>query len=303
MYYKEYYQRELNDTNTEYFILDTKGDEKTGDIDFVKYSWSTKQYNKIKEGDLIIFRRPGKASETNKFYFFGAAKMGKIEGIERVTGKLDKCYPFNEFIHQEDLKDFKWTFKDRGQSWEHFFNQYGMNKIDKTDFEEIIKLSDSKVDLEFDKEPEAETEATKDIQTGNYEVDDKEGRTKVRAKQQVFSNKVKTNYNNQCAICSIKTKEFLIGSHIIPWSKRKDIRIKPSNGICLCTFHDKVFDLGYISLTDDLKVIVTKTYLDDDQLTNELNKIDGIKIFKPKVHPPEIEFLEYHRNNILKKII
>ena len=36
MDYKEYYQTELEELQTEYFILDTKGDEKTGDIDFVK---------------------------------------------------------------------------------------------------------------------------------------------------------------------------------------------------------------------------------------------------------------------------
>lgn len=42
MDYKEFYQNELNVLQTEYFILDTKGDENTGDIDFVKYSWSTK---------------------------------------------------------------------------------------------------------------------------------------------------------------------------------------------------------------------------------------------------------------------
>jgi len=299
MDYKEYFQKELNDIKTEYFILDTKGDEKTGDIDFVKYSWSTSRYNKIKEGDLIIFRRPGKASETNKFYFFGAAKMGKVEGTTRVTGKLVKCYPFNEFIHQSEIGNFKWTFKDKKESWEHFFNQYGMNKINKIDFEELLKISESNV--EFDKEPDAEAEATKDIQSGNYEVDDKEGKTKIRAKQQAFSNKVKTNYNNQCAICSIKTKEFLIGSHIIPWSKRKDIRIKPSNGICLCSLHDKAFDKGFISLTNDLKIIITEIKLDDLQLVNELKKINGKKIFKPKIHAPEKEFLEYHREAIFRK--
>jgi hypothetical protein len=49
MDYKEYFQKELNDIKTEYFILDTKGDEKTGDIDFVKYSWSTSRYKKLKK--------------------------------------------------------------------------------------------------------------------------------------------------------------------------------------------------------------------------------------------------------------
>jgi putative restriction endonuclease len=217
--------------------------------------------------------------------------MGKV--------KLVKCYPFNEFIHQSEIGNFKWTFKDKKESWEHFFNQYGMNKINKIDFEELLKISESNV--EFDKEPDAEAEATKDIQSGNYEVDDKEGKTKIRAKQQAFSNKVKTNYNNQCAICSIKTKEFLIGSHIIPWSKRKDIRIKPSNGICLCSLHDKAFDKGFISLTNDLKIIITEIKLDDVQLMNELKKINGKKIFKPKIHAPEKEFLEYHREAIFRK--
>jgi putative restriction endonuclease len=299
MNYRQYFNNELENEQTEYFILDTKGDEETGDVDFVKYSWNTKRFNKIKEGDLIIFRRPGTSSETKKFYFFGAAKLGQVEGVERVTGRLIKCYPFNEFIHQNDIEDFTWTFKTKGENWEHFFNQYGMNKINKIDFEELLKISDS--DAEGEREPEAEAEATKDIQSGNYNVDDKEGRTKVRAKQQVFSNSVKTIYNNQCAICSIRTKEFLIASHIIPWSKRNDIRIKPSNGICLCNLHDKAFDKGFISLTDDLKIIITQINLTDEKLISELNKIKGIKIYKPSTFSPEIEFLKYHRDNILRK--
>jgi putative restriction endonuclease len=82
-------------------------------------------------------------------------------------------------------------------------------------------------DVEYDNE--AATEALQDIQNENYHVDDQKSEAPRRSKQSVFSNKVKNNYGNTCAMCGIKTKVLLIGSHIIPWATRKDIRLDPSN--------------------------------------------------------------------------
>ena len=43
-----------------------------------------KRYNKVKEGDLFVYRKP-KASEGNNFYFFGVGKVGKIKLVEELN--------------------------------------------------------------------------------------------------------------------------------------------------------------------------------------------------------------------------
>ena len=48
-----YKQSILKDTR--FFILDTRGvGHKYDDEDFKKYSWSPKQYNRVRTGDLFI---------------------------------------------------------------------------------------------------------------------------------------------------------------------------------------------------------------------------------------------------------
>ncbi|GEK91835.1 hypothetical protein [Alkalibacterium kapii] len=139
-----HFKSELEHYDTQYFILDTHGDkDKYKDSDFVEYSWSTRRYNKVKEGDLFVYRRPQKSSEIKgQFYFFGAGKIGKIaESTEgNVTTKIEKPLTFSEYILKSDLEEVEWDFKDRTRKdWQHFFNQYGMNKISKKDFLMLIK--------------------------------------------------------------------------------------------------------------------------------------------------------------------
>ena len=71
------YKKEILDLNTKFFIL-TTGKKEHRDKDFEIYTWNTKKNNKVKEGDLFIYRIPQKVSLSNQFYFFGA---GKIESL------------------------------------------------------------------------------------------------------------------------------------------------------------------------------------------------------------------------------
>lgn len=299
MTYKTHFREELDNSETGYFILDTGKADKHGDIDFQQYRWSRSRYNQVKEGDLFLCRRPRKASETGKFYFFGAAKIGEITGDDPVTARLIKPYPFQEYLFSDDLSSFQWTFRQRGPTWANFFNQYGMNRINKDDFENMLRLSEGG-ELDEDYDAEAATQAAQDIARGNYGADDKEGMRKVRSKQQVFSNEVKTNYRNKCAICQLSTRPFLVGSHIIPWSKRRDIRLDPSNGICLCSFYDKAFDKGFITVQDDYTVTMSQYIAGDDVLVEQLVKCDGKKLLTSKSNPPKQEYLAYHRDEVFE---
>lgn len=302
----KYFSDELKNPKTNYFIFDTKGGGEHGDIDFVKYEWSPSRYNLVKESDLFIYRRPGGYSETKEFYFFGVCKIGKIKKfydnankVERYSASFSKYYPFRNMLLQNDLINFKWKFKQRGQNWEHFFNQYGMNKITRDDFIGLIQLSEEDAET-IDIDIDSEIEAIQSIQQQDYSAEDSKSERVVRSKQKPFSDKVKLIYRYSCCVCSIRTKEFLVGSHIIPWSKRKDIRLDPSNGLCLCAFHDKAFDTGYMTIDKDFRVKLSKEISKDLELSRNLKAYENRKIFLPSINRPKIEYLEYHWTNIFK---
>lgn len=83
------------------------------------------------------------------------------------------------------------------------------------------------------------------------------------------------NYQNQCALCDIKNPALLIASHIVPWSASEEARGDLTNVICLCKFHDALFELGYWTLDDAFRLL-TKS-------------VEGAWVIKA-VLPPSIYF-------------
>ncbi|RYZ88947.1 MAG: HNH endonuclease, partial [Proteobacteria bacterium] len=93
------------------------------------------------------------------------------------------------------------------------------------------------------------------IGDGSYEVADSTATVKTRGSaQRAFAQAVKTNYGFQCAITGIETKDFLVASHIVPWSEDQSIRLDPSNGICLSLLVDRAFEKGQLLIDDDLTI-------------------------------------------------
>ena len=123
------------DTSRRYFIFDTGVTH--DDIDFEQYSWERSRYNKVREGDFFIYRRPTKVSENRKFYFFGMGQMGPIEGDgDRVIGKVVNPIKFTNIIYQDDITNYEWKWKEKTRNdFQYFFNIYGMNIIPFKDFE------------------------------------------------------------------------------------------------------------------------------------------------------------------------
>ncbi|PFT42171.1 HNH endonuclease [Bacillus thuringiensis] len=303
----DYYKEELDNIGTNFFILDTKGTTTDhGDVDFVSYDWSPSKYGRVNAGDLFIYRRPQNASEIkNSFYFFGAGRIKEIKNIgkDKVRGIIDKAILFESYLTKTDLDEFEWEFKQRGETWAYLFHQYGMTQIKERDFRNIIKKAYAGKEH---KEIVLENIVNRvgfiqEIQNKNYFVDDNIGTSKRRSGQSTFSNEVKKNYRYECAITGIKIKEFLVGSHIIPWAENKNTRLDPQNGICLSVLLDRAFDQGYITIHPDLTIEVSKFIESDIILKETLMKFSGKKIKKPSFSPPKEEYLRWHYENIFKK--
>lgn len=137
------FEDELKSKETKYFIFDSnKKEVNKNNLEFSKHGWDTSKFNKVRPGDLFLYRRPLKTSELKKFYFFGA---GKIEAINKcdgsnVIGIIVKPLKFDKFILQTDVENFRWEFKERNNNWKNFFNQGGITQITKSDFERIIEI-------------------------------------------------------------------------------------------------------------------------------------------------------------------
>jgi len=292
--------------DTRFFIFDSKSDHLIyGDKDFDEYHWDQARYNKPRIGDFFLYRRPQKASEVKgQFYIYGLGKIKSIQSInnaddatqkkrdKHVIAHVEQGIRFKDPILQSDLEDFEWTFKKRGNTWEHFFQQYGMNEINQTDFIALLKMG---LENQFDALDMSSVE--EDI---DYRVEDKRANVKIRGKdQRDFSLQVKLNYQYRCAISGITSKEFLIASHIIPWAVDWDNRKNPFNGICLSSLLDTAFDKGYITIDQYYRVVISDKVKEDKVLFEYLKQYEGKKLEVPKQYLPKQDFLEWHRNRFI----
>jgi len=136
------------------------------------------------------------------------------------------------------------------------------------------------------------------LKSGIYEVSDSSATVKTRGSaQRVFSKEVKSNYGWKCALTGIISEQFLVGSHIVPWSVDEKIRLDPSNGICLSVLVDRAFENGFIIIQDDLTVTVNWEKVGEDgELKRLLADHDNTKLNAPKCHPPKIDYLKRRRN-------
>lgn len=124
---------------------------------------------------------------------------------------------------------------------------------------------------------------------------------KTRVNQGFFRSAILSSYNLKCCITGLSIPDFLVASHIVPWSVDKKNRINPHNGLCLNSIHDKAFDKGFITITPDFKIIVSKYFNDysNEKAINEFFlKYDNQNITKPERFLPSKEFLDYHHKNI-----
>ena len=298
--------KSFNNPGLRFFIFDSKSDHLIyGDKDFDEYHWDQARYNKPRIGDFFLYRRPQKASEVKgQFYIYGLGKIKSIQSInnaddatqkkrdKHVIAHVEQGIRFKDPILQSDLEDFEWTFKKRGNTWEHFFQQYGMNEINQTDFIALLKMG-----LENQLDALDMSSVEEDV---DYRVEDKRANVKIRGKdQRDFSLQVKLNYQYRCAISGITSKEFLIASHIIPWAVDWDNRKNPFNGICLSSLLDTAFDKGYITIDQDYRVVISDKVKEDKALFEYLKQYEGKKLEVPKQYLPKQDFLEWHRNRFI----
>ena len=114
--------------------------------------------------------------------------------------------------------------------------------------------------------------------------------------QRAFANAVKSNYGYRCAITGIESRDFLVASHIVPWSEDQSIRLDPSNGICLSVLMDRAFEKGHLLIEDDLSIRIDWPKVGTDvELRRQLEPYDGQELMQPKAGTAQPAYLQRRR--------
>lgn len=139
---------------------------------------------------------------------------------------------------------------------------------------------------------------------GDKKGEDRLKEIKARINQNFFRSVVLSIYNFKCAISGIDIPDLLIASHIIPWSKNVEERLNPQNGICLSPLYDRCFDKGYIGITTEYKLVISKilkTNVHKDYFSRHFADFENKAIELPDRFLPSPDFLDYHQRNIFMK--
>lgn len=122
----------------------------------------------------------------------------------------------------------------------------------------------------------------------------------VRVKQAFFRRAVLTSYGSRCCMSGIRDPRLLTASHIVPWSVDRANRLNPRNGLCLSALHDRAFDTGLITVSQDMRIQVSPALMAQSGnaiLKAAVLELDGRPMTLPERFVPDLSFLKWHREH------
>jgi len=132
---------------------------------------------------------------------------------------------------------------------------------------------------------------------------ERESIIKVRVNQSFFRKTVLASYNYTCCITGINQPQLLIAGHIIPWSLDEKNRLNPRNGMAMNNLHDKAFENGLFTISQDYKIIISEELKKSKikAVSEYFLQFDKKEIILPSKFLPDPEFLKYHYDERFKK--
>jgi hypothetical protein len=126
---------------------------------------------------------------------------------------------------------------------------------------------------------------------------------KARVGQQQFKRQVLVECDSTCAFTLVRDPGLLIAGHIKPWAKSDDSeKLDPKNGLVFTPTYDRLFNNGLISFTEQCALIISP--LLSRETSTRLHIHPNMELDIPmygQANKPRREYMEYHREYILRK--
>lgn len=134
-----------------------------------------------------------------------------------------------------------------------------------------------------------------DLNNHDIQGEERIALTKVRVNQSIYRRGLIRKYKH-CCLCGVSSEDFLIASHIKPWSvSEADEKLDFDNGLLLCPNHDKLFDSGYLTFDNNGSIMISKNLGEVDKVF--LNVNEEMKIY---MNEKTKKYMKYHREHIYK---
>jgi putative restriction endonuclease len=125
--------------------------------------------------------------------------------------------------------------------------------------------------------------------------------TRVRLGQGAFRVLITDAYDRKCAISGERTLPVLDAAHIKPYDQSGPHAI--SNGLLLRSDIHKLFDKGYMTVTNDYKIEVSNRIKQEFENGREYYRYHGNSLLNlpiRMINKPSNQFIEWHNQNIYK---
>ena len=123
---------------------------------------------------------------------------------------------------------------------------------------------------------------------------------KSRIGQNKFRIEVIKACNGLCPFTKINDVSLMNAGHIKPWSVSNDEeKLDPQNGFLFTLTYDRLFNNGFMSFTDDRKLIVSSMV--SKKNLKLLNLVEGSEIAIPLIKGKRKTYLDYHREIVFRK--
>lgn len=125
--------------------------------------------------------------------------------------------------------------------------------------------------------------------------------TRVRLGQGAFRVLVTDAYQRNCAISGERTLPVLEAAHIRPYADEGPHQV--SNGLLLRADLHKLFDDGYVTITEDRHVLVSPRIREEFENGREYYRFDGMPLIALPSDPssqPSRDFLRWHNTEVFQ---
>jgi putative restriction endonuclease len=131
----------------------------------------------------------------------------------------------------------------------------------------------------------------------------REAIVRVRVNQAFFRSAVLAAYDLCCCVTGLTVPELLNASHIVPWSVDQKNRTNPRNGLCLNVTHDRAFDCGLITVTEDYRLRLSPLIkrAKGEAMKTLFLRYDNGHITMPSRFRPDPAFLRYHNKEVFRE--
>jgi len=255
-------------------------------------------------------KRTGKNTSYWKCDLINAGLFSENEHILTYTGKYwEFVQDIKNFTPNSLLNDYEWTEirenpLHQNSPFQNTLKQIFLNISEQQTIKEQIGA-------EIMTEPIIEiVSQAEDYLIPDVDIISKETQivtTNHRVRSSIWATRVKREYEYKCVVpnCDVVGNPFVVSAHIKPDSIPEiDLphRTHILNGLCLCYHCHIAFDKGFISLSDNNKLLVSKEFAKNitDQYLKRMILASENKEIKNRIdeRKPILEFVNYHRTNI-----